>query len=140
MNPTVAVLLAVAALGIIIAAVVELSKYFRGQSIISRQQLILRLIMAVLLLAIVGLSLWGMVCFQANPQPLTVAVFGFALVLLVVVVMVLAVVDLRQVRATQHRARAELYQRLAELRRELAELAETKQTEDETEQPPESQR
>ncbi len=140
MNPTVAVLLAVAALGIIIAAVVELSKYFRGQSIISRQQLILRLIMAVLLLAIVGLSLWGMVYFQANPQPLTVAVFGFALVLLAVAVMVLAVVDLRQVRATQHRARAELYQRLAELRRELAELAETKQTEDETEQPPESQR
>ncbi len=140
MNPTVAVLLAVAAIAIIIAAVVEVSKYFRGQSIISRQQLILRLIMAVLLLAIVGLSLWGMAYFQANPQPLTVAVFGFALVLLAVAVMVLAVVDLHQVRATHHRARAELYQRLAELRRELAELAETKQPEDKPEQPPESQR
>ena len=67
MNPTVAVLLAIAAIGIIIAALVEVSKYFRGQSIISRQQLILRLIMAVLLLAIVGLSLGGMVHFRSKP-------------------------------------------------------------------------
>jgi len=137
MNPTVAVLLAVAAIGIIIAVLVELSKYFRGQSIISGRQLGLRVVMAVLLLAILGLSLWGMVYFQRRPEPFAVVVFGLALVLLAVVVMVLAVVDLRQVRATHHRARAELYQRLADLRQEIAEITKAKQSEDESEQRPE---
>ncbi len=93
MNPTVAVLLAVAAIGIIIAALVEVSKYFRGQSIISGRQLGLRVVMAVLLLAIVALGLWGMVYFQRRPEPFAVVVFGLALVLLAVAVMVLAVVD-----------------------------------------------
>ncbi len=138
MNPTVVVLLAIAALGIVIAVLVELSKYFRGQSIISGRQLVLRLIMAVLLLAIVGLSLGGMVYFQKNPEPFAVVVFGLVLVLLAVVVMILAVVDLRQVRATHHLARAELYQRMAELRREVAKLTEAAQSGEEAEPGPES--
>ncbi len=138
MNPTVVVLLAIAALGIVIAVLVELSKYFRGRSIISGRQLVLRLIMAVLLLAIVGLSFWGVIYFRGSPQPLTMVVFGFVLVLLAVVVMILAVIDLRQVRATHHRARAELYQRMAELRREVAKLTEAAQSGEEAEPGPES--
>ena len=138
MNPTVAVLLAVAAIGIIIAALVEVSKYFRGQSIISGRQLGLRVVMAVLLLAIVALGLWGMVYFQRRPEPFAVVVFGLALVLLAGAVMGLAGGDRRQVRATHHRARAELYQRLADMRQEIAEITRAKQSEDDTEQRPES--
>ena len=130
---------AIAALGSVIAALVELSKYFRGQSIISGRQLVLRLIMAVLLLSIVGLSFWGVLYFRGNPQPLAMVVFGFALVLLAVMVMILAAMDLRQVAATHHRARAELYQRMAELRREVAELTEEAPSQDEAESAPESE-
>ncbi len=140
MNYTVGVLLSIATVAVIIAALVEVSKYFRGQTIISGRQLLLRLVMAVLLLAIIGLGFWGKVYLTRSPDPKTVAIaVGLAIVMIVAVV-VLALLDLRQVMAAQHRSRAELYQRLADMRRELEELTnKAKQGQDKTEQDPKTE-
>jgi len=129
MSYTVGLLLFIAAVAVIIAA------YFRGQTIISGRQLLLRLVMAVLLLAIIGLGLWGKVYLSggsSDPMTLAIAV-GLAIVMIVAVV-VLALLDLRQVMAAQRRARAELYQRLADMRQEIEELTKAKQSQDKTEQ------
>ena len=141
MSYTVGVLLSIAAVAVIIAALVEVSKYFRGQTIISGRQLLLRLVMAVLLLAIIGLGFWGKIYLSSeNRDPMTVATaVGLAIVMIVAVV-VLALVDLRQVMAAQHRARAELYERLADMRQEIEELtSEARQSQDKAEQDPETE-
>ena len=140
MSYTVGVLLAIAAVAVIIAALVEVSKYFRGQTIISGRQLLLRLVMAVLLLAIIGLGFWGKVYLTRSPDPMTVAIaVGLAIVMIVAVV-VLALLDLRQVMAAQHRARSELYERLADMRQEIEELTnQARQGQDKTEQDPETE-
>jgi len=119
--------LAIVAVIIVISALVQISQYRRGQQLISRSQLTLRLVMAVLLLAIIGLSFGGVVYFNTRQQPLTEIIFWLMLMLMAVVVVVLAVVDLRQVRRAQHRARAELYERMAQLQREMKAAAEGKQ-------------
>ncbi len=135
MSYTVGVLLSIAAVTVIIAALVEVSKYFRGQTIISGRQLLLRLVMAVLLLGIIGLGFWGKVYLSSeNREPTALAVgIGLGLVMIVAVV-VLALLDLRQVMAAQQRARGELYQRLADMRQEIEELTKAKQSQDKTEQ------
>ena len=133
------VLLAAIAVGIVIAALVELSKYFRGQALISTGQLVLRLIMAALILAVIGLSFWGAVHFRTHPQPLTMALFWALVLVLTIVVIVLALADLHRVQAAQHRVRAEMYQRMADLRRELMEIAEASKSQDDPGPPPEQQ-
>jgi len=136
MSYMVGLLLFIAAVAVIIAALVDVSKYFRGQTIISGRQLLLRLVMAVLLLGIIGLGLWGKVYLSgetSDPMTLAIAV-GLAIVMIVVVVL-LALLDLRQVMAAQRQARAELYQRLADMRQEIEELTnKAKQSQDKTEQ------
>ncbi len=140
MNYTVGVLLSIAAVTVIIAALVEISRYFRGQTIISGRQLLLRLVMAVLLLAIIGLGFGGKVYLSGANQEPTVLAIGIGLgIVLIVAVVVLALLDLRQVMAAQHRARAELYQRLADMRQELEELTKAKQSQDKAEQDLESE-
>jgi Sec-independent protein translocase protein TatA len=141
MSYTVGVLLSIAAVAVIIAALVEVTKYFRGQTIISGRQLLLRLVMAVLLLAIIGLGFWGKIYLTGgSPDPMTVATaVGLAIVMIVAVV-VLALVDLRQVMAAQHRARAELYERLADMRQEIEELTnKARQSQDKAEQDPDTE-
>ncbi len=134
MNYTLSVLLAIAALGLIIAALVEVSKYFRGQTIISGRQLVLRLIMAGLLLAIIGLGFWAKIYLSGSPDPVVTLVVGLGIVVMIVVVIVLALLDLRQVRAVQRRVQAELYQRLADMSQEIDKLTKAKQNRDKTEQ------
>ncbi len=102
--------------------------------IISGRQFVLRLVMAALLLAIIGLGFWAKVYMSGNPDPTVTLVVGLGVVVMIVAVMVLALLDLRQVMAVQHRAQAELYERLADMRREIEELTKAKQTEDEAKQ------
>jgi len=137
MSYTVGVLLSIAAVAVIIAALVELSNYFRGRTIISGRQLLLRLVMAVLLLAIIGLGFWGKIYLSTgNPELITVAIaVGLGIVMFVAVVM-LALLDLHQVIAAQQQARAELYRRLADMRQEIEEITKAKQGHDKTEQGP----
>ena len=124
--------LAVLAVIIIISALLQVSYYRHGRQLITRGQLALRLVMAVLLLSIIGLSFFGVVYFSSSQQPLYEIVFWLVLMLLAIAVIVLAVIDLRQVRRAQHRARAELYQRMAQLQREMKAMAEDKQADDNT--------
>ena len=139
MSYTVGVLLSIATVAVIIAALVEVSKYFRGQTIISGRQLLLRLVMALLLLGIIGLGFWGKVYLTRSPDPKTLAVgIGLGLVMIVAVA-VLALLDLRQVMAVQQRARAELYQRLADMRQEIEELTKAKQSPNNAQQNPETE-
>ena len=118
--------LAIAAVIIVIGALVQISQYRRGQQIMTRRQLVLRLVMAVLLLSIIGLSFFGVVYFHVRRQLLSEIIFWLLLMLVAVVVIVLAMVDLRQVRRAQHRTRAELYQRMAQLQHEMKTMAEDK--------------
>lgn len=136
MSYTVGLLLSIAAVAVVIAALVEVSRYFRGQTIISGRQLLLRLVMAALLLAIIGLGFWGKVYLSGEtPNPTMVAVAVGLGIVMIVAVVVLAILDLRQVMAAQQRARAELYQRLADMRREIDELTnKAKHSQDNTEQ------
>lgn len=124
--------LAVLAVIIVISALVQVSQYRRGQQLISSRQLALRLVMACLLLSIIGLSFWAAVYFNVQQEPWAEIIFWLMLMLLAVVVIVLALVDLRQVRRAQHRARAELYQRMAQLQREIKAVAEDKQADENT--------
>lgn len=119
--------LAILAVVIVITALVQVSQYRRGQQVISGRQLALRMLMALLLLSIIGFSFWGVVYFHGQPLPLYEILFWLMVLLLAVMVIVLAITDLRQVRRAQHRARAELYQRMAELQRGMRTMAQDKQ-------------
>ncbi len=130
MSYAVGVVLAIIAVIVIISALVQVSYYRHGKILISGTQLALRLVMAVLLLSIIGLSFFGPVYFSGREDPVAELIFWSLIVLLAVVVMVLAVVDLRQVRRAQHQARAKLYQHLAQLEREIKAITENKQAED----------
>ena len=127
MNYVTGVGLAIAAVIIVLSVLVQVSQYRRGEQIISSLQLALRLLMAVLLLSIIGLSFFGAIYFRTHPQPLPEMIFWSMLVLLAMVVIVLALVDLRRVRRTQHQARAELYQRMADLQKAMQAGVEDKQ-------------
>ncbi len=133
-NYTLAVLLAIVAVALIIAVLVELSNYLRGRTIISGRQLLLRLVMAALLLAIIGLGFWAKIYLSGSPDPTVILVGGLGILAIVVVVVVLALLDLHQVRTVQRQAQAQLYQQLADMRREIDKLTKAKQNQDKTEQ------
>jgi len=139
MSYSLGVLLAIAAIALVIAVLVEVSKYFRGQTIISGRQLVLRLIMAGLLLIIIGLGFWAKIYLSGSPNPTVTLVGGLAILVMVVAVVVLALVDLRQVSAAQQQARAELYQQLADMRREIERLTQANQDQHKAEQDLESE-
>lgn len=126
------VALAIVAGIIVISALVQVSQYRHGRQLISGRQLTLRLVMAMLLLSIIGLSFWGVVYFNNHHHPLTEIIFWLMLMLITVAVVVLAIVDLRQVRRAQHLVRAELYERMAQLQREMKAMAEDKPADDNT--------
>ena len=138
MNYTTGVLLAIAAAGIGIAVLVQFSQYFRGRQLISGRQMILRMVMAVLLLGVIGLSFFGAVYFRIHQQLVPELVFWSVLVLMAAVVMILAVLDLRKVRRTHHQVRAELHHRVAQLRGELKEITEAGRPGGDTKKPSEN--
>ena len=129
MNLPALVFVVVVAAVAVIGGVSQIIAYRREGSVLSSAQLALRLTMAVLLLAVLALSVWGLPRLAAlgpGTPPVervaaarTAAAFMTLVVLLAVALMVLAVVDLRHLRAAQHRARAGMYRNLAQLQEEL---------------------
>lgn len=120
----------VAAAVIIVAAGSQIVAYRRGQTLLTRGQLVLRLVIALLLLAVLALSGYAVIAQgelikpeMSRSQQLGmvrgIAFFWSAVTLLLLAVMILAVIDLRYVRAAQHRARATMYRNLANLQQEL---------------------
>jgi hypothetical protein len=121
--------LAVIAAVAIFGGLAQVLAYRREGSILSGAQLVLRLAMGGLLLAVLALSLWGLPHLAQLRQELPMAerigaarqlaAFWTLVVLLLALVVALAIVDLRYLRATRHRARAAMYRNLARLQEEL---------------------
>ena len=112
------VILAIVAVAVITGALAHAAMYRRGQLIITPLQFALRMITACLLLAIIGMIFGGVVeTARANPIPALLLFTGA--ITLALAVLVIAVVDLRQVRLVRDLREAELYLRTA---REAAQL------------------
>lgn len=107
------VLLMVAAVAIAIGAVLQISQYLRGRHIITRGQLILRLVTAALLLGIIGMIFFGALFHW--PTPLSELLFWLALTLLAVLVILLAASDLRQLERRRHIEQAAIYRAIQDL-------------------------
>jgi hypothetical protein len=125
----------IAASVILLAAVSQVLSYRRGQSFLTLAQLLLRLGTALALLAVLGLTVYGVSAqAQWSAQGLSeaqrlslvrnVAAYWTAVMLLLVAAIIMALIDLRYVRAAQHRVRATMYQNLAKLQAELKAEAE----------------
>ncbi len=113
MTYTAGVGLLVAAMAVVTGAVLQILQYRAGRHIITRGQLVTRLLTAGLLLVVIGLIFFGVM----YPWPGAVAELGFwtSLTVVAVVVIVLAVLDLRQVDRQKHIRQSELYRAIQEL-------------------------
>ena len=111
------VILASVAMAILIAMAQQAWTYWRGQHIISRRLFLLRLTNGVLLLATIGLIFYGSAHRFADLR--MGLLYLSTLSILPVVVIILAWLDLRELRRTKHERQAELYRSLAQLEQEL---------------------
>ncbi len=138
------VLVGLATAVILLAAVSQVLSYRRGQSFLTRGQLLLRLGTALALLAALGLTVYGATAqvqwsagglsrSEALSLARGVATYWTAVLLLLVAAMAMALLDLRYVRAAQHRVRAAMYRNLARLQAELRAEVESRKTEAEKE-------
>ena len=127
------VFIVIAALVIFFSALSQVISYRRGHSLLTAPHLLLRVGTALLLLGVLGLSVWGLVGQPHGPrltpeESLAVArqLAGYwtAVLLLLLGAIVLALVDLRYVRAAQHRARAAMFENMARLQAEIKAEAE----------------
>ena len=107
------VLLLIAACAIVIGAVLQVLQYRRGEHIITHAQLVWRLITAVLLVTIIALIFFG--ALYRWPGPLAEMAFWSALVVLGIIVIFLAMHDLRLVERRRHIRQAELYRAMQDL-------------------------
>ena len=118
MTYTGGVILAIIAVAVVTGALAHAAMYRRGQLIITPLQFALRMITAGLLLAIIGMIFGGVVA-TAHSNPLPALLLFTGAITLALAVVVLALVDLRQVRHMRDLREAELYLRTA---REAAQL------------------
>ena len=107
------VFLLIVAMAIITGAMLQLSQYHRGHLLITKRQLILRLITAGLLLFIIGMIFFGVL--YNWPSALSELGFWSILMLLAIVVIFLAFNDLRLVERERHLKQAELYRNVAKI-------------------------
>ena len=108
------VFLIIAAIAIITGAVLQVLQYRRGQHVISKRQLVMRLVTAALLLTIIVLIFWA--ALYPWPSPLAALVFWTALTLVAILVIFIALADLRQVEREKHLRQAELYRSIQRLK------------------------
>ena len=123
MSYTGGVILGILAAAVFALAVTQISEYVRRHSIITPKQFALRMLMAVLLLAVIGGIYVGAVFSQKGAWlgPLGQALYWTALLLVACVIVVLAMHDLRMLERVRHQRRAELFRRLADLEESLRE-------------------
>lgn len=110
------VFLLVAAVAIVAGAVLQVRQFRRGQHIITRGQLISRLVTAGLLLLVIALIFCGVLYPWSGP--LAELVFWSFITLLAVIVIVLAMRDLRQVDRQKHIRQSEIYRAIQKLQDE----------------------
>lgn len=111
------VILACFGMAIIIAMIHQAWIYWRGQSLVSRRQLILRICTGVLLLLTI------VMIFYVTINPLHSArlalLYWSILTLLPLLSIILAWLDLRELVQMRHQQQAQLYRSLAELQQEI---------------------
>jgi len=113
MSTAAGVLLMVAAMAIVTGTVLQVVQFRRGRDIVSRGQLVRRLLMAVLLLAVIGMLFYGAV--YPWPDPLTALKLVAIPFVLVIIVIFLAMSDLRAVERLKHLRQAELYRTIQDI-------------------------
>ena len=129
------VFVVIAAFVIFFAGLAQVLSYRRGQSLLTLPQLLLRLGTAAALLGVLGLTVWwvvmqagwslqGLSKEERNGLLAGAAGFWTLVMLLLVAAIVMALLDLRYVRAAQHRVRAAMYQNMAKLQAEIRAEAE----------------
>lgn len=93
---------------------VEIHRYFRGRSVIGARQLILRAVVAVLLVVVVAMMVWG-AYYPWRPEQAW-AQLGYWTVALALVFAIVALTfrDWRMVVRERHLRRAELYRQMDE--------------------------
>ncbi|NPV45484.1 MAG: hypothetical protein HPY69_00895 [Armatimonadetes bacterium] len=117
MSYTAGVILACGAMAVVIGMAHQIWLYTRGHSLITRRQFVLRIVNGLLLLTTVAMIFAGS---AYRPQDLRLALLLWAvLTVLPVAVIILALVDLREIQRVRHQRQAELYQHLAQLQSEL---------------------
>lgn len=104
-------------IGVLSLAAAQAVEYLGGRSIISSKQFVLRMAMAVLLLACLGaIYLGALVTWSSRWHELA---YWTAILVATGVITVLALLDLRWCERLKHQRRAELYRSLAEAERAL---------------------
>ena len=106
------VILAIVAVAVVTGALAHAAMYRRGQLIITPLQFALRMITACLLLAIIAMIFSGAVA-TARMNPVLALLLYTGAITLALAVLVIAVVDLRQVKLVRDLREAELYLRTA---------------------------
>jgi hypothetical protein len=109
-----ATILSAAALAVVVWLGVEIHRYFRGRSVISGKQLILRSVVAALVMGLVAMMLWGAFYPWRSDQALTQLTYWSAALALALVVVILAMRDWRILLREKHLRQADLYRQLDE--------------------------
>ena len=106
--------LLLAALAVLVWLAVEIHRYFRGRTVISGKQLVLRAVAAVLLMVVVALMVWGAYYPWKAEDALKQLGFWTLCLALTFLVIILTLRDWRLLIRERHLRRAELYRRMDE--------------------------
>ena len=106
--------LLLAVLAVLLWLAVEVHRFFRGRSVISGVHLALRGLVAVLLMTVVGMMIWGAYYPWTKEQAWHQLGYWTVCLALVFVVMLLTMRDWRMVVRERHLKRAELYRKMDE--------------------------
>jgi hypothetical protein len=127
------VFLILAGVTILVMAVLQVLQYRRGGLLISSTQLVLRLLVAMIVLATIAGIFVGLLHFNSvdsiRNHELEFVVYWSVLLGAVFTVMVLAIVDYNLVQRAKHRAQADVYRQMSELQEIIARAQERKSAE-----------
>ncbi len=129
MSDWVALLLGLVAVGLLGRLGVEWGRYARGEHVISGRQLGLRVASGIVLVALLAMVAVGVRLEFGRVQ--STAVYWGVSMLLAGAAMMLAVLDLFQVRRSARRRRAEIYRRISSYIRQVSERRSVQQAGDE---------
>jgi len=137
------VFLIAAAVAVVVMMVFQVLQYFHGRQLISGSHLILRVVTALVVLAIITGIFVGLLQFSdteyLRAHGALFIVYWSLLALGTVAVVILAMADYRLVERARHRAQAEIYRQMAELQESLARARQKQQENNNAEEPVESQ-
>ncbi len=138
MTYTMGIFLAGAAAVILVMAVFQVLQYFHGRQLISGSQLALRILMALIVLAVTTGVFIGGYYFSdvehVRGRELLFVVYWSLLLIATFVLALLALKDYHLVQQARHRAQAKLYQQMAELQETLAQERRRRQQADDNQQ------